>query len=388
MNCLICGSNKKRVLTKLCSNMQIMGASFPEEDSYIVACPHCGHVYVDINVSQEAFTEYYSSAHSKSLSYYEIFGRNKTIVYYTNIMNRIARNGGGQHSRILDWGGGIGELAEFLRSNGYTDVTVLEPSMRCINICREKGIPTIYSDGFDVPDEYAGKFDFVIVNHTLEHIIRFDKSLVSIRKMLNDAGRIYIEVPDAAMYASTNFVPYWFFTYEHIFHMVLKSFDNLAASFGLRVVEAQSYKKCDSYHVIYGIFEKSSTPAKIEYSDEAEMVIRRYLDVCEDKLRPVIEKLAASGEPLILWGIGASTAQLLEGNFDTCNVIKLVDSNPYRQKVHYNVGGRQLNIEDPSTIGAEGTILILPLMYDSSIRKQIQKMGLKNKVLSLIENYK
>ena len=295
---------------------------------------------------------------------------------------------GGQHSKILDWGGGIGELAEFLRTNGYTDVTVLEPSMRCINICRERGIPTIYSDGFEVPEEYVGKFDFIIVNHTLEHILRFDKSLVSIRKMLNDTGRIYIEVPDAAMYAQTNFVPYWFFTYEHIFHMVLKSFDNLAASFGLKLIEAQSYKKCDSYHVIYGIFEKSNAQAAIEYSDEAELAIRRYLAVCEDKLRPVIEKLARSGEPLILWGIGASTAQLLEGNFDACNVIKLVDSNPYRQKVRYKVAERYLNIEDPSTIDDVGTILILPLMYDNSIRKQIKAIGLKNKVLSLIENYK
>ena len=94
MNCLICGSDKKRVLTKLCSNMQIMGSSFPEENSYIVACPHCGHVYVDINVLQDAFTEYYSSDYSKSLSYSEVFGRDKTFVYYTNIMNIIVRNGG------------------------------------------------------------------------------------------------------------------------------------------------------------------------------------------------------------------------------------------------------------------------------------------------------
>ena len=69
-------------------------------------------------------------------------------------------------------------------------------------------------------------------------------------------------------------------------------------------------------------------------------------------------------------------------------MIKLVDSNPYRQKVRYKVAERYLNIEDPSTIDDVGTILILPLMYDNSIRKQIKAIGLKNKVLSLIENYK
>lgn len=78
----------------------------------------------------------------------------------------------------------------------------------------------------------------------------------------------------------------------------------------------------------------------------------------------------------------------MNGKFDQCNVIKLVDSNPYRQNIEYVVAGRKLKIEDPSTIDTNDLIVILPLMYDLSIRKQIISMGLNNNVQSLIENYK
>ena len=138
---------------------------------------------------------------------------------------------------------------------------------------------------------------------------------------------------------------------------------------------------------MYAIFEKAEIkaikPKRIECLQNA---VVKYILQCEEKLNPVISKL--KGTPIILWGVGTSTAQLLNGKFDQCNVIKLVDSNPYRQNIEYVVAGRKLKIEDPSTIDTNDLIVILPLMYDLSIRKQIISMGLNNNVQSLIENYK
>lgn len=387
MNCLICGSKEKKILTKLCSNMKIMGPFFPERDSNVVSCPRCGNVYVDIDAEQDAFTKYYSSEYSKSLSYCEVFGRDEAMIYYRNIMERISRYVG-KDAHILEVGGGIGELAYFLIEQGYKDITVLEPSERCIKLCREKGIKTILSDGFDIPQELEKTFDFIIINHTLEHILRFDKTLKSVRRMLKDNGAIYIEVPDAGKYADTDFVPYWFFTYEHIVHMTLESFDNLACAFDFEVIEKESYLKCHSYNVMYAIMRKSYAKKPVKYIAATEKAVSKYIVGCEGRLKPVVEAFVESHEPIILWGVGTSTAQLLNGNFDECNVVKLVDSNPYRQNIEYVVGGKKLKIEAPSTINTDDTILILPLMYDESIRRQIKKMGLRNKVKSLIDNYR
>ena len=392
MNCLICGSQKKRILARLCSNMGIMGPFFRGKESFVAVCEDCGHVYVDIDAAQEDFTNYYNSEYSKSLSYYEVFGREETGVYYANIEKRIARYAD-KKAKILEIGGGIGELAGYLKEQGYEDITVMEPSVRCVELCREKNIAAIQSDGFDVGKELERQFDFIIINHTLEHILRFDLTLRSAWKMLREEGHLYLEFPDAAYYTHTNFVPYWFFTYEHIFHMTLKSFDQLAAAFGYKVEEKESYRKCHSYQAMYAIFGKNSEgePGRrtIPFVPETAQYVEEYIRMCEDRLAPVIDKLVLSGEPLILWGVGTSTAQLLNGNFDKCNIVKLVDSNPYRQNVTYRVGGKELSIEAPETIrDTDGVILILPLMYDASIREQIAGMGLRNKVQSLIDDYK
>lgn len=385
MNCLLCGSEKHEVLTELCSNMDIMGPFFHGKSSRIAACSSCGHVYVDIDADQDAFTEYYSSEYSKSLSYFEVFGYEYTKTYYENIAERISRYISG-NARILEIGGGIGELADFLREKGFSDITVMEPSPRCLKLCQDRGIPVINSDGMDLIESLREQFDLIIINHTLEHILRFDRILKTARAMLKPEGSIYIEVPDASQYQNTQFVPYWFFTYEHLFHMSLDSFENLAAVFGFEVAEKKSYLKCNSYHVMYGILKKTSVQRKPLYRGTTVDAVRQYIKDCELKLAPVLKKLEHSQESLILWGVGTSTAQLLNGNFDRCRVCKLIDSNPYRQKVSYFVAGRKLPIEDPAAIREEdGTILILPLMYDGSIRRQIEKMGLKNPVISLIE---
>lgn len=388
MKCQICGSNKKKILTKLCSNMKIMGPFFPEKDSHIVSCSRCGNVYVDIDADQSAFTSYYSSDYSQSLSYFEVFGKEEAWKYYGGIEARIAKYVK-KDGCILEIGGGIGELAKFLTDRGYSDITVMEPSKRCIKLCNEKGLKTILSDGFDSSNGLENSFDFIIINHTLEHILDFNKTLQSAHRMLKAGGSMYVEVPDAAMYADTDFVPYWFFTYEHIVHMTLESFDNIAKAFSFWISEKESYLKCNSYYVMYAIFIKTNKPAEAPaYLTTVEDSVVRYINGCQKKLEPVIKKLRAENEPIILWGVGTSTAQLLNGNFDNCNVTKLVDSNPYRQNVVYTVAEKKMKIEDPSTIDTQDTIIILPLMYDASIRKQIKEMGLKNKVQSLIENYK
>lgn len=386
--CQICYSNDKRKLTELCSNMDIMGPFFKKVKSDIVACTKCGNVYVDIDVEQEAFTKYYSSDYSKSLSYIEVFGEKNALVYYENIYKRISKYIG-KDAKILEIGGGIGELSEFLKNKGYEDITILEPSKRCIEMCKEKGFKTLYSDAMATIDEERGKYDFIIINHTLEHILSFDNILKVSYDMLKDDGGIYIEVPDAEKYTEVDFVPYWFFTYEHIAHFSLNSFDNIAAAFGFIVKEKKSYLKCNSYNVMYAVFQKSNNCGELKYLPEVEQYVSKYINYCDGRLKPIIDELEKTKEPLILWGVGTSTAQLLNGNFDNCNVVRLIDSNPYRQNITYTVGGKSFKIESPDTISdMESTILILPLMYDTSIRTQIKHMGLKNKVKSLISEYR
>jgi len=369
--------------------MGIMGPFFEKKESFIVSCERCGNVYVDINASQKDFTDYYSSEYSKSLSYFEVFGKEEAARYYEEIVKRLSKYIN-KDSRILEIGGGIGELAYYIQSKGYMDITVLEPSARCVELCRQKGLKTILDDALEPDPDYEEQFDLVIINHTLEHILDFDKVLVTARMYLKKTGKMYVEVPDAAHYPHSDFVPYWFFTYEHVVHMSVETFENLGYAFGLCAIEKESYLKCHSYYVTYAIFEKCEVnTGNIKRIETTEKAVSEYIAECEDKLKPVIDDLVKSQEKLILWGVGTSTAQLLNGNFDDCKVAQLIDSNPYRQGVLYQVGKSKLKIEAPTSVKDNAaTIVILPLMYDESIRKQIKEMGLKNPVKSLISEFK
>lgn len=74
--------------------------------------------------------------------------------------------------------------------------------------------------------------------------------------------------------------------------MCLESFDNLAKVFRFKLNEKQSYLKCNSYYVMYAIFEKAEIkaikPKRIECLQNA---VVKYILQCEEKLNPVISKL-------------------------------------------------------------------------------------------------
>ena len=102
------------------------------------------------------------------------------------------------------------------------------------------------------------------------------------------------------------------------------------------------------------------------------------------KIAAATKPFEESQVPLILWGIGASTAQLLNGNFDRCNVIQLIDSNPARQGISFQVKGRMLPVEDPSSVkNREAIIFILSTAYKVSIERSIRGHGYQNEIVSL-----
>ena len=203
--------------------------------------------------------------------------------------------------------------------------------------------------------------------------------------MLSENGIIYIEVPDSTKYCDVNFPPYFFCTYEHVLHLTKASFSNLAKAYSMALLESNSYLKCNSYYVINGIFKNNELSSDVIYTQETKTAVENYLQFSKEKLFPIVQQLENSQEDLILWGIGASTAQLLNITFDNCSIVALVDSNPARQGITYKIGNNQYTIQSPNKVLEQSaTIVVLPVMYKKAIIEQIKKLGFKNKVISLI----
>ncbi len=382
--CPVCNSSDKTVLSEICGNLKIMGSHFPDTASNNAVCSDCGAVYVDTTACQADFDRYYESM-AKTIRYAEAFGEAVTTEYFENIFLAIKPYINAE-SRILDLGSGVGEFSEFMAAKGYRHVTAVDVSATNIAAARQAGVNASVGNaaapgGFlNVP---AQKFDLIVFSHTVEHILEMRQAMHNVKAMLADDGILFIEVPDASKYASVDMPAYFFFTYEHLIHFTTETLKNLSGAFGLTLIKTKSYLKCARYHVLYGIFRLGGE-APVVRETQTEAAVREYETVCRENLEPFIGKLEQDKEKLVLWGVGASTAQLLNGNFDRCDVVKLIDSNPARQGIEFRVGDRSLKIEAPATVtDASMTIVVLPVMYRDSIVRQIREAGLSNKIVTL-----
>ena len=379
MNCPICKNADKKILYKLCDNMKIMGPGFPETASFIAECTNCGLLYMDTEATQSDFLDYYKYD-AVAPKYYDMFGKKATEDYYNHLC-RLIEPYLSRESRILDIAGAWGEFDSYLNAKGYQEVIDLDPALKCIDYAKDHMVKTIVTDSTDLSGIKDKSFDMVILNHSLEHIIDVESTMLNIERVLKDEGTLFIEVPDVEGYANEEAAPFNFLTYEHVLHMSMRDLDNLAAVYGYEIVDrSKYYKKVSNYPSIYAVMKKG-TKKNVNYTDRAKISMLRYLEKSNEDLEKFLAPLRQSGEELILWGIGASTTILID-SFSGCNVSALIDKNPNRQGLRFSINGKQCEVKDPDCVG-DGTIVILSIPYHDSIERQIREMGYNNKIIAL-----
>jgi len=96
---------------------------------------------------------------------------------------------------ILDVGCGNGAILRHLRKLDYSGLHGLEISRYAIERLRAEGIKMHYGalPAISLPD---GSFDVVIASQVLEHIVRRNRFLGEVARVLRPGGRAFIFVPD------------------------------------------------------------------------------------------------------------------------------------------------------------------------------------------------
>ena len=130
-------------------------------------------------------------------------------VYFRNIVGLLGRLGCGPGSRLLDIGAGCGEKAAHLRRALGADVTCVEPNPKGAAAARDVfGLTTI--NGFfpneDIP---PGSFDFVYINHVIEHVPDPVALLNDIHEVLVPGGWIFGETENLDSLSYRVFGRYW-----------------------------------------------------------------------------------------------------------------------------------------------------------------------------------
>ena len=108
----------------------------------------------------------------------------------------------GARSRILDIGAGSGEFLYFAQALGHEAVGV-EPNVGYAAYCRDELGLFVRTASIEDLATSAETYDFIRMNHVLEHLRDPVGALERAARHLTPDGVIYVEVPDILAYAAT-----------------------------------------------------------------------------------------------------------------------------------------------------------------------------------------
>ena len=385
--CGICGNEYGTILHYL-KFAEVKNCRLPA--SYdIVVCERCGFVFADTTATQQDYDEYYNQ-----FSKYEdmnLSSGSGTADWDRERLERTAcdieKYLQNKNAAILDLGCANGGLLKVLSEKGYDNLMGIDPSPACVANVKGQGIHAltgdIFSDVFEKHNSIAG-FDCIILSHVLEHVYNIHEAADRLFNMLNREGLLYVEVPDASIYADYYVVPFYYFDCEHINHFDEHSLSNLLKKFSMKCLcEAKKdflVSPTQKYPSVFVIYQKIN-------NDEADGQAVKNLNVYNSVIKYIelsvqksdwlkIQALADTREPVFVWGAGQFTMRLLENSsLNSCNIIGFIDNDKSKCGKYIN----NIMIHSPDYIKTrDAPIIICSALYADQIAAQIRDMGTKN----------
>lgn len=359
----------------------------------VVACDNCGFCYADHLPGQEMFDRYYRDMSKYEQPIGEVKPSTYDVERFRVTVGKIQGFLPDKQARIVEIGCATGLLLSQLKQAGYTGVAGLDPSPACSRVANEQFKVPVKCGALSDDLIPAGSVDLLILIGVMEHIRDLEIAMKKMVTMLTPGGRMFITVPDASKYAAGDDAPYQEFSLEHINYFGPQSLANLMAQYGFRCLfTEQAMQRCNVRTVtpvVHAAFEKLPAGQKPGWlkDDDTSRGLENYVAQSgrdNDAVQPILNRLAASQQPVIVWGAGSHTLRLLAtSRLAEANLTAIVDSNPrYQGK---NVNG--VPIWKPDAIrGTDASILISSRVFQQSIHGQIKDgLHLDNDVVTLYQ---
>ena len=137
-------------------------------------------------------------------------------------------------SRILEVGCGPAHLLNELHSDGFSDLTGLDPFLS-ETATSSKGVRLIKGEIFDLNEQ----FDLVMLHHSFEHVPTPQKVIEHIYKLLSPARYAVVRIPVASSFAYIKYGANWaqLDAPRHLFLHTVASIRLLAGQVGFDVAE-------------------------------------------------------------------------------------------------------------------------------------------------------
>jgi len=214
-------------------------------------CVNCG--CIQIREIPELIEKYYPSdyhcyMHKNSnnplINYCRVL-RNRYAVFGRNLLGKIFYQFKPQEAlnslkyvspqkswRILDVGCGGGALINFLGEMGFNNTIGIDPFI---------GENVFFNNGAKIFKKYLyeveGKWDLIMLHHSLEHFPDQKETLIKISELLNENGNCLIRIPISTSFAWEHYGTNWigFDAPRHLFIHSIKSLSLLAEKSGLLI---------------------------------------------------------------------------------------------------------------------------------------------------------
>ncbi|WP_346656323.1 class I SAM-dependent methyltransferase [Bradyrhizobium sp. IC4059] len=190
-----------------------------------------------------------------------ILGAVASFVRYDPIVAVIGCFGIDPSSRVLDVGCGSGKLLYRMSAAGFKNLTGVDPYI----VEPAAGAVTIQKSDLQ---SMSGEFDFIMFNHSLEHVPEPDQSLSNARRLLAPGGRILVRIPTSSSHAWREYGPNWvqLDAPRHVVIPSRKGMNALAERCGLRV--RQSIDDSTAFQFWGSEMYKSSKPLASSRPDD------------------------------------------------------------------------------------------------------------------------
>ena len=351
----------------------------------VYACPNCGLGYASPLPSQSDFDEYYAR-----LSKYEYSGAPSAVDLerYQQMASMIRRLRG-TAGRVLDIGCATGWLMQALQREGFCQVEGIEPSptaaARACAMGLSVSIGTLWS-----PPETSNPWDLLILSAVLEHVYDLDAAIRKLRSMIAVEGHLFLQLPDASRFPEALDAPFQEFSLEHINFFGPVSLQALMARYGFELVYLEQsdveIHTDQRLPEMKALFQKSSKLISIPARDDATAnALAKYVSQSakrEAVLANHLEVLAASEQPILVWGVGSHIQHLLEVTaLSRCSITAFLDSNPRYQGLQ--MAGRPI-LAPSAAVDYPEPILIGSYQYQTEIEKILRDtLRLPNPVIRL-----
>jgi 2-polyprenyl-3-methyl-5-hydroxy-6-metoxy-1,4-benzoquinol methylase len=270
--CPVCG-NKGHKPFLICKDHTVS-----KEEFQIVECNHCQFKFTTPVPRETIIGKYYQSneyiSHSDTKD--GLVNRLYHLVRKITLKNKLSLVNSLTRGRtILDIGCGTGYFLKTCKENGW-QIDGMEPDQNARKMAEKLNKHELYSDLFSIQQNH--QYDIVTLWHVLEHMYKLNESIIKIKLLMKEQGKLVIAVPNCESEDARIYKENWaaYDVPRHLYHFSQKTMATLLEKHDLKIDQTIPMK-FDSFYV-------SMMSEKYTSENNKPGLIRSFINGCKSNI--------------------------------------------------------------------------------------------------------